>query len=107
MPTNKFFPVLARLSKCVVAAWDRYPVVRIVGVACFLACFILAACLTGYPYRLTPLGGFLAGIFPGRVPFPLPQSQRTLFSPEGSKQWSSFDYFIAQAHGNLFSISCR
>ncbi len=38
---------------------------RILGVACTLACFIVAACLTGYPYRLTPLGGFLAGIFPG------------------------------------------
>lgn len=43
----------------------RYPVLRIVGMSCVLACFIVAACLTGYPYRLTPLGGFIAGLFPG------------------------------------------
>ena len=42
---------------------------RVVGVAGAAACFATAACLTGYPYRLTPLGGFLAGIFPGEFTF--------------------------------------
>ncbi|EIE18925.1 hypothetical protein COCSUDRAFT_59848 [Coccomyxa subellipsoidea C-169] len=54
----------------------RYPVLRVVGVAGAGACFATAACQTGYPYRLTPLGGFLAGIFPGMVFMPHVKSEK-------------------------------
>ncbi len=46
-----------RLLCCLI----RYPVLRILGVAAALAAWAAAAFLTGYPSRLTPLGGFLAG----------------------------------------------
>ena len=39
----------------------RYPILRILGMACALAAWAAAAFLTGYPNRFTPLGGFLAG----------------------------------------------
>ncbi|CAL8463943.1 g3478 [Coccomyxa elongata] len=54
----------------------RYPVLRLVGVAGAATCFATAAVLTGYPYRLTPLGGFLAGIFPGMVYLPHVKSEK-------------------------------
>ena len=41
--------------------WRRYPILRILGVACFLAAWATAAFLKGYPNRYTALGGFLAG----------------------------------------------
>ena len=43
---------------------SRYPILRIVGVAALLAAWAAAAFLTGYPSRLTPVGGFLAGKLP-------------------------------------------
>ena len=55
---------------------NRYPVLRLLGVAACLAAFGAAGAFTGYAYGLAPLGGALAGALPGALLLPHVKSEK-------------------------------
>ena len=64
----KLLTTAVRISYKMPHCMNRYPILRIVGVAATLAAWAAAAFLTGYRSRLTPVGGLFAGkLLPGAL----------------------------------------
>ena len=54
----------------------RYPFFRIFLAITAATLFILASAIYGHPYRLTTVGGFAVGLFPGIVMLPHLKSEK-------------------------------